>query len=62
MVSLYAPNGVGGGFDSFPSWLVGYKLHSREQVVVQLRGMHLMIGATLKSKYRQFVVKTQTNT
>ena len=35
---------------------------SKEQVVVQLRGMHLMIGAALKSEYEQVVVKTQTNT
>ena len=61
VVSHYAPNRVGGGFDSFPSQLVGYKLCLREQVVVQLRGMHLMIGATLKSEYGQVVVKTQTN-
>ena len=30
---------------------------SRELVVVQLRGMYLMIGATLKSEYGQVVVK-----
>ena len=47
VVSCVAPNGVDGGFDSFPSYLVGYKLRSREQVVIQLRGMHPMIDATL---------------
>ena len=31
----------------------------RGQVVVQLRGMYLMIGATLKSEYGQVVVKPQ---
>ena len=61
VVSRYAPNRVGGGFDSFHSQLVGYKPRLREQVVVQLRGMHLMIGATLKSEYGQVAVKTQTN-
>ena len=35
---------------------------STEQAVVQLRGMHLMIGVTLKSEYGQVVVKIQTNT
>ena len=34
----------------------------KEQIVVQLRGMHLMIVAILKSEYGQVVVKTQTNT
>ena len=33
------------------------KPRSREQVVVQLRGMYLMIGATLKYEYGQVVVK-----
>ena len=61
VVSRFAPNGVGGGFDSFPSELVDHKLCLREQVVVQLRGTHLMIDATLKSEYGQVVVKTQTN-
>ena len=61
MVSRYVPNGVGDGSNSFPSGLVGYKLCLREQVVVQLRGMHLTIGATLKSEYGQGVVKIQTN-
>ena len=35
---------------------------SIDQVVVQLRGMRLMIGATLKSDSGQVVVKTQTKT
>ena len=61
MVSRYAPNGMGGGFDSFPRELVGYKICSIEQFVVQPRGMHLLIGATLKSDYGKVGVKTQTN-
>ena len=55
VVSRYVPNGVGDGSNSFPSGLVGYKLCLREQVVAQLRGMHLMIDATLKSAYGQVV-------
>ena len=61
LVSRFAPNGVGGGINSSLSWLDGYKLYSREQIVVQIRIMHLMIGATLKSDYVQVVLKTQTN-
>ena len=50
VVSQFAPKGVGGGFDSSPTGLLV------EQVVVQLRGMHLMIGTTLMSEYGQKVV------
>ena len=45
-----------------PASVAGSKKCLREQIVVQLRGMYLMIGATPKSEYGQFVLKTQTNT
>ena len=80
MVSRFAPNGEGEGFDSLTSWLdciytvneryqacqaacnnCSKERGSKEQLVVQLSGMHLMIGATLRSKRRTGCRKTQTN-
>ena len=39
--------------------VVASKKCSREQVVIQLRGMYLMIDATLQSEYGQVVIKIQ---
>ena len=50
------------GSTPFPASLLVYtpnKPFLREQVVAQLRGVYLMIGATLKTEYGQVVVKTQ---
>ena len=61
LVSRFAPGIVGGGFDSYPSYVLGSMPRSREQVFLRLGGMYLMIGATLKSAKGQVVVTTQAN-
>ena len=59
VVGRYAPNRVVMGLAPSPARLVRtFPKITTSQVVVQLRGMYPMIGATLKSEYGQVIVKT----
>ena len=59
MVARYAPDGMTVGLTPSPARLVWTLPEiNTSQVVVQLRDMYPMIGATLKSEYGQVSIRT----